>query len=96
MIEQSTLERATRALADRAAKDMGAPPATDTEITEFAPYVRAALKAIHEPSRAMIDAGFVARDMERSPVAIWKGIIYLTPEPQSGSYLLIGAGKARS
>ena len=36
---------------------------------------RALLEAIKKPTRAMIDAGFVARDMERSLVAIWQAMI---------------------
>lgn len=33
------------------------------------------LMAIREPNQAMINAGFEARDNERSPIAIWKAMI---------------------
>lgn len=70
MSELTPLESAARAIEMADSSDWHEKQNKDYEY-----IARAGLTAVREPSKAMIDAGFVARDMERSPIAIWQAML---------------------
>lgn len=75
MEQQHPLVRAARAFTDKAALDAEAPPATDKEISDLLPYIRAAFDAVREPSEDMCWAGAEAFIEGSSITQLWQAML---------------------
>ena len=69
------IERAARALCAKASIDAGAPMATDKEISDFLPYMRAAIEAIREPDEGMLKVAYLADENELTAYDSWQAMI---------------------